>query len=65
MGFRTYIQMVPDITLEAIDDGCGVIKECTDTRRRNLCSYTGKIDSMPLNELIFSTMIIVVLEVRS
>ena len=46
-------------------DGCGVIKECTDTRRRNLCSYTGKIDSMPLNELIFSTMIIVVLEVRS
>lgn len=53
--------MVCDVPLEAVYDSRGVVEISTDIGRRDLSANAGEVDSMPLNKLVLSTMVVVVL----
>ena len=53
--------MVCDIPLEAIHDCACVVKERADVRRGYIRARACEVDTVPANELVFSTMIVVVL----
>jgi len=55
------VEMVGDEALERVHDRGGVVEVLPDARRGDVCTLSGKVDSMPLDKLVFATMVPVVL----
>jgi hypothetical protein len=57
----THSQMIDNVSLEAVDNRRCIVKESPDVRRGNVRSRTVERYPVPFDELVFSTVIPIVL----